>query len=128
MNRTIFSAAILIFSFVFLSNVWASPAEMESVPKIQSIVLYPDSAMIKKETAVAVKKGENIIRISGLTVNLTDESVQVNIKEKAAVRISSVRVEKTYLQKTAQDKIQKLQARLESIEGGRLPEGRNATA
>ena len=115
MNRTIFSAAILIFSFVFLSNVWASPAEMESVPKIQNIVLYPDSAMIKKEATVAVKKGENIIRISGLTVNLTDESVQVNIKEKAAVRISSVRVEKTYLKKTMQDKIQKLQSRLESI-------------
>ena len=88
---------------------------MESVPKIQNIVLYPDSAMIKKEATVAVKKGENIIRISGLTVNLTDESVQVNIKEKAAVRISSVRVEKTYLKKTAQDKIQKLQSRLESI-------------
>ena len=115
MNRNVFSAAILIFSFVFFNNAWASPAEIESVPKIQSIVLYPDSAMIKKEATVAVKKGENIIRISGLTVNLTDESVQVNIKEKAAVRISSVRVEKTYLKKTMQDKIQKLQSRLESI-------------
>lgn len=115
MNRNVFSAAILIFSFVFFNNAWASPAEIESVPKIQSIILYPDSAMIKKEAGIAVKKGENIIRISGLTVNLTDESVQVNIKEKAAVRISDVRVEKTYLQKTAQDKIQKLQARLESI-------------
>ena len=115
MNRTIFSAAILIFSLVFLSNAGASPAEIESVPKIQNIVLYPDSAMIKKEAAVAVKKGENIIRISGLTANLTDESVQVNIKEKAAVRISGVRVEKTYLQKTMQDKIQKLQPRLDSI-------------
>jgi uncharacterized protein (TIGR02231 family) len=115
MNRTIFSAAILIFSFVFLSNAGASPAEIESVPKIRNIVLYPDSAMIKKEAAVAVKKGENIIRISGLTANLTDESVQVNIKEKAVVRISGVRVEKTYLQKTMQDKIQKLQPRLDRI-------------
>ena len=115
MNRNIFLAAILILSFVFLSNVWASPAEIESVPKIQSIVLYPDSAMIKKETVFTVKKGENIIRISGLTVNLTDESVQVNIKEKAAVRISDVRVEKTYLQRTIQDKIHKLQSRLDSI-------------
>ena len=39
----------------------------------------------------------------------------MNIKEKAAVRISDVRVEKTYLQKTMQDKIQKLQSRLDSI-------------
>jgi chromosome segregation ATPase len=115
MNRNIFLAAILIFSFVFFNNAWASPAEIESVPKIQSIVLYPDSAMIKKEAGIAVKKGENIIRISGLTVNLTDESVQVNIKEKAAVRISDVRVEKTYLQRTMRDKIQRLQLRLESI-------------
>jgi len=71
--------------------------------------------MIKKETVFAVKKGENIIKISGLTVNLTDESVQVNVKEKAVVRISDVKVEKTYLQKTMQDNIQKLQSRLESI-------------
>ena len=115
MNRTVFSAAILIFSLAFLSNAGASPVEIESVPKIRSIILYPDSAMIKKEAAAAVKKGENIIRISGLTINLTDESVQVNIKEKAAVRISSVRVEKTYLQKTMQDKLQKLQSRLDGI-------------
>jgi uncharacterized protein (TIGR02231 family) len=117
MNKNFFLAAILIFSFVFVffNNVWAFPAEIESVPKIQSIVLYPDSAMIKKEAGIAVKKGENIIRISGLTTALTNESVQVNIKEKAAVRISEVKVEKTYLQKTVQDKIQKLQSRLDSI-------------
>ncbi len=104
-----------ILGLSLIGNAWASPAETESVPKIRNIVLYPDSAMIRKDAAVAVKKGENIIRVSGLTVNLTDESVQVNIKEKAAVRISDVRVEKTYLQKTMQDKIQKLQSRLESI-------------
>jgi uncharacterized protein (TIGR02231 family) len=115
MNKNVFLAAILIFSFVSCNNAWAFPAEIESVPKIQGIVLYPDSAMIKKEAGIAVKKGENIIRISGLTTALTNESVQVNIKEKAAVRISDVRVEKTYLQKTVQDKIQKLQSRLESI-------------
>ncbi|HAK89043.1 MAG TPA: hypothetical protein DCP24_08295 [Nitrospiraceae bacterium] len=98
-----------------IGNAWAMPVEAEPVSKIQNIVLYQDRAMIKKEAGVAVKKGENIIRISGLTVNLTDESVQVNIKEKAAVRISGVRVEKTYLQKTMQDKLQKLQARIDSI-------------
>lgn len=117
MKRNIFfiSFLVLVWVFAFSFNAWGSPADIASVAKIQSIVLYPDSAMIKKETAVAVKKGENIIRITGLTVNLTDESVQVNIKEKAAARISSVRVEKTYLQKTIQDKTQKLQSRLESI-------------
>lgn len=115
MNRNIFLAAILIFSFMLFCNAWASPSEIEAVPKIQSIVLYPDSAMIKKEAVFTVKKGENIIRISGLTTALTNESVQVSIKEKAAVKISDVKVEKTYLQKTIQDKIQKLQSRLESI-------------
>lgn len=117
MKRNIFfiSFLVLVWVFAFSFNAWASPADIESVPKIQNIVLYPDSAMIKKEATVAVKKGENIIRIPGLTVNLTDESVQVNIREKAAVRISDVKVEKTYLQRTIQDKIQKLQSRLDSI-------------
>ncbi len=117
MKRNIFfiSVLVLVWVFAFSFNAWPSPAELEPAPKIRGIVIYPDSAMIKKETVFAVKKGENIIRIPGLTVNLTDESVQVNIKEKAAVRISSVRVEKTYLQKTMQDKLQKLQARIDSI-------------
>lgn len=115
MNKNVFLAATMVFSFVFFNNALASSAEIESAPKIQGIVLYPDSAMIKKEAVVAVKKGENAIRISGLTVNLTDESVQVSVKEKSSVRISDVRVEKTYLQKTMQDKMQKLQQRLDSI-------------
>lgn len=115
MNRNIFLVVILIFSFMFLSNVWAYTAEIESAPKIQSIVLYPDSAMVKKEAVFAVKKGENTIRIPGLPVSLSDESVQVSIKERSGVRILSVRVEKTYLQKIVQDKIQKLQSRLKSI-------------
>lgn len=117
MKRNIFFVSFLVLAWVFAFsfNAWSSPVEIEPVSKIQNIVLYSDSAMIKKETVVTVKKGENIIKISGLTVNLTDESVQVNVKEKAAVRISDVKVEKTYLQKTMQDKIQKLQLRLESI-------------
>ncbi|MBF0328889.1 MAG: mucoidy inhibitor MuiA family protein [Nitrospirae bacterium] len=115
MNRNIFSAAILIFSFIISPNALVFSAEVESAPKIRSIVLYPDSALIKKESAVAVKKGENIISISGLTTNLTDGSVQVTIKEKGSVKISDVRVEKTYLQKTVNDKIENLQVKLDSI-------------
>lgn len=115
MNRNVFSAAILIFSFIFFNNALVFSAETGPAPKIRSIVLYPDSAMIKKEAVVAVRKGENIITVSGLTVNLTDESVQVNINEKASVRISEVGVEKTYLHKTMHDKIQNLQAKLDSL-------------
>jgi hypothetical protein len=77
MKKSIFfiSVLVLVWFFAFSFNAWTSPAEFEPAPKIQGIVIYPNSAMIKKEAVFTVKKGENIIRISGLAVNLTDESV-----------------------------------------------------
>jgi uncharacterized protein (TIGR02231 family) len=115
MNRNIFFSFISFLIFVFAFNSWASSAEIEPLSKIRNIILYQDRAMIKKEASVSLKKGENIVRIAGVTANLIDQSVQVGIKGKSSVKISDVKVEKTYLQKTAQDKIQKLQSKLDSL-------------
>ena len=44
-----------------------------------------------------------------------DESVQVSIKGKSAVKVIDVKVEKTHLQKTKQEKVHKLQTKLENL-------------
>lgn len=103
--------AILSFSL----NAWALPVEIEQSAKIRNVVVFTESAMIKKEVRFHVKKGENTARISGLTPYLVDQSVQVSIEGKSAVKISEVKVQETYLQKAPQEKILKLQAKLDSI-------------
>jgi hypothetical protein len=71
--------------------------------------------MIKKEAVFPVKKGENIIKILGITPNLIDESVQVSFGEKSAPRVLDVKIEQTFLQKRNLEKVQQLQSRLDTL-------------
>lgn len=107
---------VLFATLVFFQNAsFASPIEIELSSKIRNVVVFTESAMIKKEARFPVKKGENIMRISGLTPYLVDQSVQVSIEGKSAVKISEVKVEETNLKKAPQEKILKLQAKLDNI-------------
>lgn len=119
MNRNYFYSCwlILFATLIFFHNAWALPVEIEPSSNIRNIVVFTESALIKKEARFLVKKGENIARISGITPYLVDQSVQVSIEGKSAVKISEVNVAETYLQKVPQEKILKLQASLDNVNG-----------
>lgn len=108
---------LFIITAVFSGESFTAAAEIEPASSILNIVVYPDSAMIQKQSVFSVKKGQNIIRISGITSNMTDASVQTNIQGGASVKIADVKVEKTYLAETHQEKTEKLKSRLENLEG-----------
>ena len=118
MNRHFFYSSwlILFTTLIFSLNAWALPVEIEPSSKIRNVVVFTQSAMIKKEARFTVKKGENIVRITEITPYLVDASVQVSIDGKAAVKISEVKITETYLSKAPQDKLQKLQAKLDSLD------------
>ena len=107
---------IFIIIAAFSGESFTAAAEIEPAASIVNIVVYPDSAMIKKQSVFSVKKGQNVIRISGITSNMTDASVQTSIQGGAGVKIADVKVEKTYLAETHQDKTEKLKNRLETLE------------
>ncbi len=117
MKRIIFGSSLLILcaALAFLSNAWALPVEIEPSSKIRNIVVFTDSAMIKKEARVILKKGENVVRITELAPHLVDQSVQVSIEGKSSARISEVKVAETYLKKAPQEKVKSLQSRLDSV-------------
>lgn len=118
MNRHFFCSSwlILFTTLIFFHNAWALPVEIEPSSKIRNVVVFTQSAMIKKEVRFTVKKGENIVRITEITPYLVDQSVQVSIGGKSAVKISEIKVAETYLRKAPQDKIRKLQAKLDNLE------------
>ncbi len=93
----------------------AQKTEIEPASKLQKIIVFTDKAMITKDAAISVKKGENIIRISGITPNLVDQSVQVNLMGQPDMAISEVTVEETFLKETEQPKMQKLQSELNNV-------------
>ncbi|MBN2654162.1 MAG: mucoidy inhibitor MuiA family protein [Nitrospirae bacterium] len=111
-----FSTILLFILTAACQALSASAAEIEPATKIQNIIVYSDSAMIKKEARFTLKKGENIIRIPGITPYLSDQSLQVKLSSKSAVKISEVQIEKTSLRKTSQEKMDKLKARLDAID------------
>jgi len=116
MNKDrIFGAGLVVF-FLFLLAGVAPLSAAEIIPEttIQNIVVYPDRAMIQRAGTAAIKKGENVLRITGITPYLIDESVEAIA---SGGKISEVKVEKTFLVKTHQEKIKALEDKLENVNG-----------
>ncbi|MCE5194361.1 MAG: mucoidy inhibitor MuiA family protein [Nitrospiraceae bacterium] len=116
-NKVLQIHALLILAFIFASSGFIHSANAETAPvfKIKGIIVYSDRAMIKKESVVPVNKGENIIVITGVTAGMVDQSLQVSTKSKSNIKITDVKVERTYLHKTQLEKTQKLRARLDNL-------------
>lgn len=106
---------VILLALYGTQQVSAQKTEVAPVCKLQKIVVFTDKAMITKEATASVKRGENIIRISGITSNLVDQSVQVNLMGQSDIGISEVVVDETYLNKTEQPELQKLQTSLNGI-------------
>jgi len=89
--------------------------EIETASKLQKVIVFTNRAMISKDAVVSVKKGENIVRFSGITPNLIDQSVQISLIGQMDMTISEVAIEETFLKKTDQPQMQKLQVELNEL-------------
>jgi uncharacterized protein (TIGR02231 family) len=116
MGKYRFFGVALVLSLLFLFNgtSWPSPTEITPASSIQSIVVYPDRAMIRRVAAITVSRGENIVKLSGITSNLIDESVEVSAREG---KILEVKTEKTFLTKVHREKMKILEEKLEAVNG-----------
>ena len=108
-------SSLLLLTVGLFQFATAQKSEVEPISKLQKVTVFTDRAMISKEAVLSVKKGENIVRISGITPNLIDQSVQVRLLGQSELAISEVTVEETFLKKTDQPEIQKLQSRLNNL-------------
>jgi len=116
MKRVLWFAVLL--SVALYGEASASPAAIEPASSIRNIVVYPDSAMIRKQAVFSIPKGQSVVRISGLTANMVDASVQASITGGSGVKIADLKVEKTFLAKASPEKTGQLKRRLEDLEDG----------
>ena len=107
--------SLVFFAITNCIPVLAQKTEVEQASKLQKVIVFTDRAMITREATFSVKKGENSIRISGLTPNLVDQSVQINLIGQTDINISEVNVEETFLNKTEQPELQKLLTTLNNL-------------
>jgi uncharacterized protein (TIGR02231 family) len=117
MFRKTFFAVLLLsgVSTALAGNSWSAPREIDAEARITGVVVYTDRAMVRKEAVCALRQGNNLVRLTGLTTNLIDRSVQVGIKGQPTTRILDVKVEQTHLQKAHPEKIRGLQDRLDGL-------------
>lgn len=105
MKKTIFTLAIVVTS---ITVIYAQTVK----PEISNVIVYYDSALVKKEAKVNLHKGENVITIEGLPASMVNESVQVVTK---GAMVRDVSVQTTYLKKGDVQRINALKEKLESI-------------
>ncbi len=113
--------------FLCSQSVTAQKSEVEPASKLQKIIVFTDKAMITKDASFSVKRGENTVRISGITPYLIDQSVQVSLLGQTDIAISEVTVEETFLKKTDQPAIQKLESELNIVKN-QIKEGSSQLA
>lgn len=87
---------------------------MESM--ITSVILYPDRARLTRCGEVALKEGVQQIEIPNLSNFLDPDSLRVNARGSAQVRLLGLRVQKKYLQDTPEEYVRDLEAQLESAQ------------
>ena len=107
--------ALFLTLFISSNVLLAQKAEVVPVTKLQKITVFTDRAMISKEATFTVRKGENLIRIPGITPFLVDQSVQVNLMGQPDLAISEIAIEETFLKKTDQPEMQRLQNELNKL-------------
>jgi len=106
----------MILSLLLVSGfAVAQKPEVEPTSKLRKVTVFTDRAMLSKETAFTVKKGENLIRVTGITPYLVDQSVQINLMGQEELAISEVAIEETFLKRTDQPELVRLQNELNRL-------------
>ena len=98
----------MIICFMSINILYAETIK----PEISKVIVYHDSAMIKKEAKVILNKAVNEIVITNLPAAMVDESVQVIVKDAV---LQDVRLETTYLQKGDAKRINTVLEKLNAI-------------
>ncbi len=117
MRKHTFTAgwALLLTMITLISPASAQNSLPETDSRLKKITVFTERAMITREATVALKKGENLIRFTRLSPNLIESSVQINLEGSSDLRIGEVNVEETFLQKTEQPEVMKLQGQLDQL-------------
>jgi len=85
---------------------------------IVSVKLYQNQAKITRKATVSLKKGANVVVVSGLPKLLYDWSIKGSLPKKYPGKILSMEVEKKALVKKRQKKILAIEKKLENLREG----------
>src|SRR5674476_1659134 len=108
--------SIIIFSFVFTIT---AQIEKSTKADIKHVTVFPDRAQVDHETSISLLPGKSILKLSGLSPYIDEQSVQV--KGYGEFTILSVNHQNNYLQnledspevKSIRNQIEALQIKVE---------------
>ncbi|MBI2419430.1 MAG: mucoidy inhibitor MuiA family protein [Ignavibacteriales bacterium] len=98
-----------------LSQIAFSQHSAKPETIVTAATVFTSGAMLTRDGVVSVKKGENIITISNLPVDLHEESVRLSFADTSNIIILDIRVEDRVKREYAVDQIKALQKKVDSL-------------
>jgi len=114
MKRLIF--AMLLFLLPLSSPLGAERTEMKVHSKVVSVTVYPQNAFVTRAADIKLTPGSYKLVLSGLPIDLVDESVRAEGEGVAKVDIGEIGVRKVFLEKAHQEEISKLEGEIQKLE------------
>jgi len=105
-------AAILLFPSLAL----AARSELEAKSAVESVIVYPDRALVTRTAAVTLKPGDYRITFPDLPGEAVEESLRISGKGTAKAKIGTVESRKVYLEAASKDEVRKLQDEIQSLQ------------
>ncbi len=101
---------------IFSSPVSAERVEKQIASEVTSVTLYPQNALITRTADVKLRVGSYKLVITGLPVDLMDESIRAEGQGTAKIDIGEIGVRKAFLEKAHQEEISKLEGEIQELE------------
>ena len=84
--------------------------------KIKDVTVYPGSARVTREVVVNLTPGEHSVSLEKIVPYLDENSLTVQGKGAADVKIFGAYVRTNYLEKSSNDKVEELEAAIENVQ------------
>jgi len=113
MSRYVVFALVLMTPAIVL-QAGENPI-ISGTSKIDAVTVYSDRAMVKRLLQVDLPQGKSIIEVANLPGGLLNESLRVSGSGTSKAKISGVRVEVKYLEKSSSQEIRDLEEELTAL-------------
>jgi uncharacterized protein (TIGR02231 family) len=105
----------LVFALAAPFNALAETQVIEAPSKIEAVTVFSDRAQVSRSARVPLKAGANLITITGLPRNISEESLRVEGKGNGRARIAGITVKKVFLERVEQKRVKELEDEIKSL-------------
>ncbi len=106
---------VVVLSILSLSVSTARAAELKAGATINSVIVYPDRALVTRTAELELGAGEHTVVFENLPANIDPDSLRTRGEGEASVRLFSIESRKVILERPREEQIAQLEAEIQSV-------------